>query len=147
MKNIKNYNDFTNEEINWGKQPWRFLKNIMNLEEPEYDDVESDEDYDDTLTPKQKERLKKLGNKMKDFEKSKESPDDIVTMTTSFQISLFRPDTPDSIIKAMTLLANKYNLTGDVEHEGSMHFSLKLRGKRKDADDFYDKLREILLSY
>lgn len=40
---IKKFNEFRiNEEINWNKKPWIWLKNIMKLEEPDYDDSEYD---------------------------------------------------------------------------------------------------------
>jgi hypothetical protein len=43
---ITKFSDFIKEEINWGKQPWRSLKNLMNLEEPEEetDEPEPDEE-------------------------------------------------------------------------------------------------------
>lgn len=116
MKNIKSFDSFINEEVNWGKQPWKFIKNLMSLEEK---DEEAQE---------------------------KKNPDDIVEMTTTFQLSILRSDTPNSVGDAMELLMKRYHLMGTVYSRGGMRFELQLKGKRKDADAFYDQLQKLIRS-
>ncbi len=117
MKNVKSFDLFVNEKINWDKQPWKILKNIMNLEEP---DIKEEEVQD----------IKK--------------PDDIVEMIITFQLSILRPDTPSRVEDAIEILIKKYHLTGDINHKGWMEFELKLKGKRKDVDAFYNQLQKLI---
>ncbi len=127
MKNIKSFNTYINEKVNWGKQPWKFIKNLMRLEE-------KDEDH-----TKQNRSVSNVNQETK-------SPDDIVDMTITFQMSILRPDTPNSVGDAMELLMKKHNLTGTVYYctNIGLKFKLKLNGKRKNANAFYDELKKLI---
>jgi hypothetical protein len=115
------------EKINWGK-PFEILKNIFKLEKP---NIEIDDDGDEVEVEKEDEEYL-------------ETPNDIVELTTTFQISILRPDTEKGIIKAVKMLMNNNNLEGDVYMIGSMKFKIEAKGKRIDADSFYNKLRKAL---
>ena len=62
MKNINSYNEFINEKLNWSKNPWKFIKNIIKLEEPDGDDEPEELNDNDIVTGQIKLKLSILQN-------------------------------------------------------------------------------------
>ena len=118
MKRILDYEMF-NEEINWNNQPWRFIKNILKLEEPEVKEIEPKSEV-------------------------KDSPDDYVSMTINFHLSIMRGEIPSKVGDAMEILMKRHHLTGVVKYERRDNYKLELKGKRKDTDAFYDELKRLI---
>lgn len=117
LKNDTWYKDQqTNEEINWSKQPWKFIKGILKLEEDD-DDLEEDEP---------------------------ESDDDIITAEMKIQLSVLRMQAPNRMIEALKKLANSYNLESKILYNGYDKYNLELKGKRIDYKSFSRELKKLI---
>lgn len=100
------------EEINWSKQPWKFLKNILQLEEPEIEEVG---DFKD---------------------------DDIVELKTTLRVSV--SNEISYTVDAIEKLAKVYKLEGSVTPINNSTIDIKLRGKKKLVDIFYENLSDSI---
>jgi hypothetical protein len=145
MVYVQNFDGFLNEEINWGKQPWKFVKDTMKLEEPEDESEESepDEEGRSKISKRELKKLIRAEKKKADVKKSYIAPDAQVSLKFKFRPSIFHIVNIPELHNALTKLARKNNLDGTVSCVGDK-FEFDLEGKKKDADAFYEKLREII---
>ena len=113
---IKKYDEFINEEINWSKKPWVWLKNILKLEEPEYDEPEEE-----------------IG------------PNDEVVLSTNFSVNILKLGNSVELEKSIRELYKVYNVTGSIIQINSNSFQIKAKGKKKDVDVVYNTIKNAIL--
>jgi hypothetical protein len=112
--NLKTFDQF-NEKIDWSKRPWIWFKNIINLEEPEYDEP-------------QKEI----------------SPNDIVDMKFELTINILKLYDTEGFTKVLGDLANTCRLISyDITNRGN-EFHINCRGKKKYCDIFHNSIKSLL---
>jgi hypothetical protein len=70
-------------------------------------------------------------------------PNSNVSLKFNFQLGIFHMENIPSLNDAFKKLAEKYNLHGNIRCVGR-YFYFDLKGKNKDADAFYYKIKELI---